>query len=227
MKITKILLLALGLMLFSCTPADVDVVIQPEIKIKSGGLSQKEVDQLRAECLAFSTSAEYIDMNTKAKEFAVKMNHIDEKWTSRSDVEAWLDSNLSQTGFTTKQEGLDMFDDLSYSTGVFYAANDTFYKSLAPATSGQVKVILEPLQPVTPVIVVATSCHSACENFFLDFIGNVIDFYNAQVDSINLNSSLPAEVKKHNLALAQANLQFGINAGVFFAQLCLADCDSL
>jgi hypothetical protein len=227
MKFTKILLVALSLMLFSCTPADVDVVIQTELELKSGGLTQKEVEELRSRCVAISTTPAFQDMNAKAKTFAEMMNHMDEKWTSRSDVEAWLDSNLSQTEFATKQEGLDMFDDLSHLTGVYYDANESFYRDLSPATPGQIKVILEPIKPVTPVIVVTTSCHSACENFFLEFIGNVIDHYNSQVQAINNNGSLPAEVKKNNLALAQANLQFGINAGVFFAQLCLDDCDSL
>lgn len=225
MKITKFLFLALSLMLFSCSKEDESVTVnsQTEFQLKGGGLNQQQVEQLRADCYAFSTSTEYLNMASKAKDFSNMMNHnYDKTLTTRADFETWLDNNLSLTQFATKQDALDMLDDLESKTITFYDANSKFYDSMLLADEEQTVYILEPIQPQLQTE--STSfCAVGCVTSGISGMINEIKNYQSMVNNAyNLTSN--SQQRAYLLSQAQFSLQAGINHVSFMMQNCLENC---
>ncbi|MES2484536.1 MAG: hypothetical protein V4581_01110 [Bacteroidota bacterium] len=167
MKITKMLLLALSLSLFSCSQEDVQTT--PDTHTASNlrtaaGIKDSEVKRLTAKCLEISKSVEYLDKKAKGIAFAGKMHNVFlSNWHTRNDVANWLSSNLSQTEFSTVNEGLLALDNLNVATKKYLVANQAFFNDLWPANTAQIRVILHPIITAPGLPVLATnSCDDDC-----------------------------------------------------------------
>jgi hypothetical protein len=226
MKITKILIVAFSLMLFSCSKEENDVTSTPEAEfmLKSGGLTETEVSQLKSDCSTFSTSSEFLDMRTKAKAFTEKLKYDKDPSisypSSRQDLENWLDVNLNVTGFTTVQEGLDMYDDLDNLAGIFYIANDNFFKDLSRATGTQLQVILEPIEPEFPVVPTDTECDTNCVIQGLDYVEFATNNYN------NTVAFAESTGDSQWLSIAESNLSSSLQFAAYLTSSCFDECDA-
>ncbi|KAF2519554.1 hypothetical protein E0W68_04200 [Flavobacterium salilacus subsp. salilacus] len=224
MKITKILIVAFSLILFSCSKEENDVTgtSEAEFMLKSGGLTQTEVDQLKSDCFTFSTSSAFLNMRAKAKAFAEKLNYNGDPNlsypSSRRDLESWLDVNLSITQFITVQEGLDMYDDLENLSGIFYTANDSFFKTLPRATGAQLQVILEPIEPELPPVETNSACDQDCVEQGLNYVDFAVSNYNNTVAFANGSDEL--------IGIAESNLSSSIQFAAYLTTSCFEECDA-
>lgn len=166
MKITKFLLLALSLSIFSCTQEDVSVTPETSsaTNLKDRELTERDVERLKKEFDGIMQSSAFIEKKQKTVEFIELMGYnFSEDWTTRADVERFLEDNLSQTEFTSVGDGLAAFDNLDRLTKSFYVANNSFYEELSFGTNEQIKDILHPItiQPDVPVQT-TNSCDDDC-----------------------------------------------------------------
>lgn len=224
MKITKILMVALCLtMLVSCSQdGDVNDDSQTEMTAKNGGLSQKDVDEMKALCAAFSTSSEFVTYRSKAAEFGDMMNGtINKNWTTRKDLETWLTVNVGQTKFSTAQQGLDMFDDLTNNATAFLNANTKFFDNLPGATLGQVQIILEPIAPVHPPMQAHNACMDDCVNSAYSSMDSAYEHY---LGSFWYIDQLPESQQAAAISFADSNLEFALDSAIHFANLCMDGC---
>ena len=227
------LVLTLGLMLFSCSQEE-DKIQENAIlsqdanfRIKNEGLSEKDVIELTNMCTVMSNSAAFKNMRAQSATFSEMMNyHVDNTWSKRTDVEGWLNSNLSLTKFTTVQEGLDMFDSLTAVSKNVYGANSYFFESLNGATDPQLTIILDPIKPVYPVLAVsaAMDCMDLCvwsANATMDHAFNV---YNATVRNIEMNNSMTYN-QPAAYAAADAAFDSALNEAYQAGIDCLEACE--
>lgn len=225
MKITKILLVALALTLFSCSQEEPIVVSETSsIYVKDKELKETEVTELRNECITISTSSEFLEMRERANEFVAALNNSSADLTSRDNLEKWLDNNLSTTYFETTKDGLDMLDDLASKAKNFLETNQTFFESLSNATKVQVNIILEPIFIPGEFVAITSSCSENCNNDFQNQLEFEDFAYSNTVEAIN-NSFLLPDGKKLAYGLAEAAYVSGVKAAISTYDTCLDSCD--
>jgi hypothetical protein len=224
MKITKILLVALSLMLFSCTQEE-DVTVSAQSKLtKSGGLTPTEVESLKRDAEIISQSSEFLAMRVKAKEFAVMLNHTTPDFSSLQNFESWVNLNVGLTKFATKADCMQMLGELKQLTGIYLAANETFFKTLSGATLGQYQIILLPINPPNPIPVTNSSCDDDC---FADAAAQD-DFafraYESHLDAIVNNPFYTSEQAEWAFNFAEASLNSTLDNNTYNLNLCLDAC---
>lgn len=225
MKITKILIVALSLTFFSCSKEENGVVNTNEagFTLKNGGLTEIEVNQLKSDCLIFSTSSEFLNMRAKAKAFSEKLKYNQDPSisypSSRQDMEKWLNTNLSISGFTTVQEGLDMYDDLDSLAEIFYKANDSFFDKLSGATDTQLQTILEPIEPEFPIEPTDTECDKDCVEQGLNYVDFATYSYNYMIGIAEQTGD------SQYITIAESSLADSLHHAAYLTISCFEECD--
>ena len=225
MRIFKTTLLAVSLLFLSCS-GDVETPEsgQRSAYQKDKSLTDAEVTALTNEAQSFNTDQTYLSMTAKANELVTKMNHAQADFSTRANLETWLESNLSLTFFETKQDCLDMFDELADKAEDFLVAKEPFFKELANATDQQAAVILRPIGNIPPPTVPADDCGGACIDFAHSAIMSSYTNYVSYVKVVK-SSTAPIETKNFWLASALSSHNSLIDFQLEILNNCLDDCE--
>ena len=130
-----------------------------------GKLSEDDVAALKEEIYAISLTGAWTDWQSKTQEFANKINYKKLRIETRDEFITWIDNNLGSTQFSSKEDGIALFDDMLSKSGTLVTENIDFFNALGDADPEQLVIIMEPVSPDFPVETNSNSCMDLCGIF--------------------------------------------------------------
>lgn len=161
MKHFKILCVFALVALISCSQEEQSTTEFSKTANQKTGLTKSEVADLRTNFASIVTTTAWNNQVLAARDFNKKMKVAITGFETRDEFRIWLQSNLKLTNFSSTDEALNSFDNLTAKIDLVKNDNLGFYNSITPATLDQLITIFEPMTPPLTTSQ-ATPCQNAC-----------------------------------------------------------------
>lgn len=229
-RIFQIALASMFVIYASCS-SESDVVTQKSNTnssiLKSDGLSEKEFDEAKGMYAEMILTAEYKAFNLSLKDFREKMLVKNAPFTTKAEAMLWINSNLSNTNFSSVNAFETDLDNLTGAMGNIMSNNKGLFNHLANANGGQMSQIVKPITPIIEYPPVTNACLDGCIGTFEAGYDAAQAQYERNTDQKIIND--PEAVFWNMLvswgqATAQETLDEAINNLVSGYNLCAGSC---